>query len=66
LVYVEGIEAEAVEWLLCFYMAADMRLIAVEPAEKGEASSCPIDPGKLTCRARQLDRQASSSFTTII
>jgi hypothetical protein len=55
-----------VKWLLCFYMAADMRLIAVEPAEKGEASSCPIDPGGLTCRARQLDRQASSSFTIII
>lgn len=53
--YIDGLDNEPIEWLLAFFVAKDLRLIAVEPAAKGDASSCPVDNAGLICRGRQLD-----------
>lgn len=55
LAYLSGLEAETIEWMLAFYVASDLRLIAVEPPVRGNRDSVHVDTGKLICRARQLE-----------
>lgn len=55
LAYLAGLEGETVEWLLAFYVTNDLRLIAVEPPQRGAANSIDVDVAKLLCRARQLE-----------
>ena len=52
--YVEGLAEEPLEWLLAFYVASDLRLIAVEPATDAEVGSVALDLGRTVCRAKQL------------
>lgn len=52
--YIDGLDDEPVEWVLAFFLAKDLRLIAIDPAVKGDSTSCPVDYAGLICRGRQL------------
>jgi len=55
LAYLGGLSDEPEEWLLCFYVSTDLRLIAVEPPFRGTADHVLVDCAQLICRAKQLE-----------
>ena len=55
LAYLDGLESEVLEWMLTFYVASDLRLIAVEPPVRGGTNWVRVDFAKLIGRAAHFD-----------